>query len=171
MRSTDSKVIRAQGNWRIHPIDAPSFLFGPFLKVVEQWRSKCRAGRFPNWSDYDITDFAGWYGWISLNRIDPTARDVFVELFGTRMAEALGMELTGRNMRDPTLGVSPDHAERVFSHFNAVISTPGIGLRSISLAPMAREHVSGWILDLPVAKSDGPISHVMTFAARTSTGK
>ncbi len=157
-----------EGNWRIFPLDAPTATFSPFKGPVDQWRAKRGERPFPRWNDYDIGDFAGWYGWISLNRVDPRNRDVLVELFGTRLSESLGIELTGRTLRDPALGFADSYVDRVYAHFADIVTRPGIGLRSVSLAPMGREHVTGWILDLPVSKSGNEATHVMTFTTRTS---
>ncbi len=149
--------------WRVVTLDTPAVAFSAFEGVVDQWHTKQASHPLPRWRDYEISDFAGWYGWVSLYRIDLQARDVFAELFGSNFAEAVGFDITGKSMRDPASGVYPSYAERTFSHLSEVITKPGFGVRFFSLAALGRDHVAGRIIDLPIAKNGDEATHVVSF--------
>lgn len=79
------------------PPDTPAGRFGPLAGLVEIWRSKRRPGALPAWRDFDFYDFVGWHGLVYVDEVvtrDPL--DLRCRLWGTRLAELLGADETGK---------------------------------------------------------------------------
>jgi len=90
-------IWRDVDDWRyeLHPLDTPAEAFGRFESFVSLWRSKWRDGMLPAWSHFDIMDFVGWWGWISV--FDIVEREPFtirIRLVGVQATDVLGYEAT-----------------------------------------------------------------------------
>ena len=141
-------------------------MFEGFESALSLWRAKAGDRPFPRWADFDIADFAGWYGWVSLGRLEPHDRDVFVEMYGSEIAQMVGFELTGKSLRASGAGISEQFAESLFSHFTAVLDGPGIGTRVYSLESMKRGHIAARSIDLPISKGGPDATHILCFSKR-----
>lgn len=87
------------GDWMmaVVPMDTPLEEFGGFRPFVEMWRGKCSDGRLPSWKDFDLLDFAGWYGWIMVFDVEARAPlRLKCRLWGSKVAQMFGYDLTGK---------------------------------------------------------------------------
>ncbi|MEQ9490172.1 MAG: hypothetical protein RIM72_14385 [Alphaproteobacteria bacterium] len=154
---------RRLANWNYaacHPDSDPS-AFGPFEKIIGLWRSKRRNGAaLPRRKDFDFFDFKGWWGRVSIARIEPDPFDIRFVLWGTRLTEWWGVDYTNKRLGE--MSITPDVWQVLESkYFRAMAEEPFIGLVSGSLDQHARPFIRVVGVDLPM--SDGEtVSHVLS---------
>lgn len=91
-------------DYEVYPIDTPAAAFPLFEGVLNEWRAKCRDGRFPYWSELTPWDFQNRWSYVYAIDVDHAVPfDGKVAYCGTLLAQALGIDSTG-------LPVSRDHA-------------------------------------------------------------
>lgn len=141
--------------------DTPSDAFGPMSPIVALWRSKAPAsGGFPMWRDFDILDFEGWWGQLSLAELHRDPVDVRWVLWGSILVEWWGKEYTNQLISEqPYLGDTWEKVERPY--LERLIDERMIGFVSGTLKPQNRDflHIDG--IDLPLEK-DGVITHILS---------
>ena len=121
--------------WRyfVAPIDSPSSDFGPFETVVDRWREKAGPGLLPAWRSFELMDFEGWWGWLTvIDLLSDDATDHRYRLWGSNLARVFGMEMTGRRMADEWGGPSDarHYSSGDIELLRAVAGTPCIGVAS-----------------------------------------
>jgi len=73
--------------------------FGPFESLVALWHDKRKGHEFPAWSDFQFQDLVEWYGWLTVEDLIPgDPYDARFRLWGTRVTELFGCDLTGSLM-------------------------------------------------------------------------
>ncbi|MBO6521199.1 MAG: hypothetical protein JJ900_09780 [Rhodospirillales bacterium] len=89
--------------WRYEtfPLDALADSFGVFAGPVAMWREKAGPERpVPDWPDISLNDLEGWWGWTHVyDALDPSEAAFRVRLWGSRLAQVLGYDITGKIIR------------------------------------------------------------------------
>ena len=135
--------------------------FGPLSPTVALWRSRMgTAGELPLWRDFDILDFEGWWGQLSLAELhrDPIyARWV---LWGTWLVDWWGKDYTNQVIsQQPYLGSVWEKSERPY--LEQVTKHRLMGFITGTLGQQQRDYVHVHGVDLPLGK-DGVVTHVMS---------
>ncbi len=97
---------REDDDWayNLFPLSEPEGTFGPFSGLVRIWRDKAQDAYLPAWSDFDLMDFAGWWGMLAVFDVIEEQPFAFkVRLWGTKLVELGGFDLSGE-----VLAPSPD---------------------------------------------------------------
>ncbi len=147
--------------YRGFPLITPDSAFGPMAGFVSLWRSKWRGARsFPAWRDFDLMDFEGWWGQISLAEIHDEPFDLRWTLWGTAITEWWGADYTGKFISDlPAVQDVWHNYEAPF--LERLIQDRAIGYVSGSLAPQGRGYRTICGVDLPL-QQDGRITHILS---------
>ncbi len=78
-------------------LDADADAFGTFASFVELWRNKAPPGGLPAWNDFGLEELEPWWGWLCvLDTVDDDPTAFRARLWGTRIAEVLDCEYTGK---------------------------------------------------------------------------
>ncbi len=147
--------------WHAYPAETPDDAFGPFTPIVALWRSKAPApGVFPRWKDFDILDFQGWWGQLSLAEMHRDPLDPKWVLWGSMLTNWWGMDYTGRRISEqPHLDTVWGQFEQ--EYFQRILDERLIGFITGTLEPLGREYLFVRGVDLPL-ENDGVITHVMS---------
>lgn len=91
--------------WSYFLVDADdsAINFGDHTSILKVWAAKRRGTSFPAWRDFDLADFQNWWGWLTLIDVDIAdlaGSRMTYRLWGTRLVNALGLEMTGKSMTD-----------------------------------------------------------------------
>jgi hypothetical protein len=156
-------------NWdyRVYDCETDPTEFGVFEPVVRLWNAKRIAGRLPVWRDFELPDFAGWYGWVSV--CDVTYEPIFdthYRLWGTKVADILGYEMSGRSPRrnsEPPFEYDGGYSQVEMDFLEELARKPAIGITSGSIHWQNRDHVSYEEITLPLA-DDGETVDRLLFA-------
>ncbi|MEQ8667479.1 MAG: hypothetical protein RIC16_17295 [Rhodospirillales bacterium] len=146
--------------WRGYDAATPPEAFGPLAGVARMWRDRWPdASTFPRWSDFDLMDFKGWWGQVSLAEVEDPF-DILFTLWGTRLTDWWELDYTRKRMSeiDKFTGIWESH-ER--GYFRAMVGRPFIGFVTGSLAVYDRSFMYVRGIDLPLCK-DGKVGQVMT---------
>ena len=156
-------IIKTPGPWtyRAYPSDTKGGDFGPLAPFVEIWRRKCPGpGKFPAWNDFDLMDFDGWWGQVSLAEIHSDPFDIKWVLWGTLITDWWGTDYTGKMISDiPAVKDVWENYER--DYLLRLLREHLIGYVSGTLAPQGRKNYYIYGVDLPLEKN-GEITHVMS---------
>lgn len=148
--------------WRTYPSDTPPDQFGPLAPIAELWRAKWpQPGVFPKWRDFDIMEFEGWWGQLSLAETQHDPIDLKWVLWGTKITVWWGADYTNKVISEmPSLRDVWQNYER--GYFEHLLAERGIGYVNGSLTPQNRfyTHICG--IDLPLDNDDGAITHVLS---------
>ncbi len=86
------------------PLDVSSDVLDRFSELRafrDLWISKRCDTNIPGWRDFEIEDFAPWYGWLVVDDIlDGDVFDTRIRLWGTNVTRLWGQDLTGKLSRD-----------------------------------------------------------------------
>jgi hypothetical protein len=154
---------RYQAPWqyRAYAANLPAIQFGPLASFVDMWRAKCpSSGVFPTWRDFDLMDFKGWWGQVSLAEMHDDPFDLRWVLWGTKITDWWGVDYTNKFISEiPAVHDVWEYQER--DYLRRLVAERLIGFVVGSLSPQARNfyHICG--VDLPLEK-DGVITHVMS---------
>lgn len=160
LKSLDARQL-ANWNYSACPLDSDPSAFGPFEKIISLWRSKRRDGAaMPRRKDFDFFDFKGWWGKVSIARIEPDPFDIRFVLWGTQLTEWWGVDYTNKRLGE--MSITPDVWQVLESkYFRAMAEEPFIGLVCGALDQHSRPFIRVVGVDLPMA-SDTDVSHVLS---------
>lgn len=117
-------------HYEVFSLTTPTERFDAFADFVALWRSK-HAERLPAWSDFDLMDFEGWWGWVSVYDIVDLAVPAFrVRLYGTKIVDVTGFDPSGRVLTPKDAGTTVDATtitENDFKFLAHVVSERLIG--------------------------------------------
>ncbi len=153
-----------------YPLDAPAAAFAEFAPMVDLWRAKCGANqRWPAWRDFELMDFEGWWGQIGVGEIVPGHRGVNAILWGTRLTEWWGADLTKRDLVEISILGSPAYEQQI-DYYKAMFTGERIGFNQGTMESLDRAFIHLKVVELPLS-SDGVMpSHLLTAAMPCEPG-
>ncbi|MBT4891005.1 MAG: hypothetical protein HON65_15775 [Rhodospirillales bacterium] len=86
--------------------NTPASEFRQFESFKQLWDSKRKGDSLPAWRDFQIEDFAKWYGWMTVEdiiSIEPF--DSVYRLWGSNVTTLYDTDLTGKKMSEAEEGV------------------------------------------------------------------
>jgi len=148
-------------SYSFFPCDCSPDSLGPFMPLVALWQSRARARPLPCWSDFEITDFAGWHDMMTVDAVSHDPLDGLTLIWGSRLAEVFGYQARGTSWRgSATLrGLIAED----FAFLERVCGEPCIGLARGRLDWRERDHVAIESLQLPFAPADAPVDRTAAF--------
>lgn len=151
--------------WRIYgyPLDLSPTAFGPFENFVNIWTKNFNGCELPAWPDFDLMDFKGHWGYLSLFQLLDDGQVYRVTLWGTGLVNLTGREFTGNTLADfhPE---DPEQFDSERSYIEFLARTPGIGFWISTFDPFGKGHVRIQCLDLPLSASRqrGEVTHLLS---------
>lgn len=147
--------------YQVFARDLPAPEFGPFAALVNLWRAKAGTSRHPAWRDFELEDFKGWWGRLSLANLLSDPLDLEFALWGTKLTEWWGVDYTRKKMS--TAYAQRDENWNTFEgpYFQSLVEHDGIGLISGDLRIIGRRYVTVKGIDLLLAK-DGAVAQVLS---------
>ncbi len=84
-----------------HALDATAADLHEFAAFKAMWDEKRVDGRLPAWRDFELQDFAPWWGWIIVEDVirDPDF-DTRYRLWGVNVATFYGVDFTGKRVTE-----------------------------------------------------------------------
>ena len=158
---------RSDWSYNMYDRETPVSDFGDFQSIVRLWNSKRVLGKLPAWKDFAFEDFVGWYGWLSV--CDITYDNIFdthYRLWGTKVVEILGYDLTGKSpRRNTTMPFEYDggYEQAEFDFLETLARQAAIGIAYGSVYWQNRHHVQYEEITLPLA-DDGESVDKLLFA-------
>jgi hypothetical protein len=129
--------------------------------LLHLWRTK-RADRvLPARADFVFEDFVPWLGFLHLIEVEPA--DFLFRIFGTRAAERLGRDFTGRRLSE-TAAASPVLAEKAFAGYRAAIAARAPLFRSTAKTTYRSQTYSWSRLILPMGEG-ARVTHLLVAVA------
>ena len=126
-------------------------VFQEFESFVRLWRARAAGRSFPSWSDFDIPDFAGWYGRMMVFDVDRADFNPRWRLFSGEFATFVGRDFTGETLAELFHDTRPDVGIAIRDHFRALVESGGIGFSYGPLFPFKDRLLHTRILDLPLS--------------------
>lgn len=158
------KHLFANNGFQYHEIPV-SFDEAPteFSGALSLWRSKFVDGKLPSWDDFDFYDFVGLHGWVALSEITFGPIDLHYRLFGTKIVELLGEDITGKRYSET--GPNVFHWQDDLDYFEKICKSKSIGYATGSFVRIGFPTKRVSFLDIPLARSgfnSSQISHILT---------
>jgi len=152
--SVDAKSL-TKWDYAVCPLDTDPQQFGPFESIIMLWRSKiAREDGIPDRKDFDFFDFKGWWGKISIAKIELDPFDIRFVLWGTQLTNWWGVDYTNKLMG--TQSITPEIWLTVESaYFKAMVDEPFIGVVCGSLDQHDRPFIKVLGVDLPMKDRSG----------------
>lgn len=141
--------------YEVYDLDTGSEEFGVFQPIIDLWNVKRAERVFPAWADFELSDFVGWYGWVSVCDLtfDPIF-DTHYRLWGTQVTNLLKYDLTGRSPRvknTPPFEYMGGYSQVEMNFLEKIARQPGIGISRGAIVWEERSHVSYHEVTLPLA--------------------
>ncbi len=158
---------RDSSDWeyRVCSCETPAADFGVFASIVELWNARRTPGRLPAWRDFRFEDFVGWYGWICVcDVVYEPIFDTRYRLWGTRVAEILGYDMTGRSPRRNSAApfeYEGGYSQAEFDFLETLARQPAIGVTSGSIHWQGRDHVSYEEITLPLSDAGDAVDRLL----------
>lgn len=147
--------------YRVYQEDLGAGMFGPFAAVVDLWREKAGDARFPAWSDFELEDFTGWWGRISLADVHQEPFDIEFALWGTKLTEWWGVDFTRKKMSEVYENRQVNWEKFEGPYFRKLVDDGGIGIIMGDLRALHRGYISVQGIDLPLMRN-GRVGQVMS---------
>lgn len=156
----ESKVKTPFGefHFRRYLSDADPVAFDVFGPLVRIWQSKWGRGNPPGWRDFAMEDFVGWHRNLALSDFPAGAAEPRFRLFGSGLAEWMGIDLTGRPLSD---GVPTADSDGIFQHLARVREEGLIGLVSGYVGLPGLEHRDLNVIELPLCDAQGEVNQLL----------
>ena len=156
-------------DYGVCPLDADPGEFGPFSEIVRLWRSKvCAGDALPKRQDFDFFDFKGWWGKVSIARIETDPFDIRFVLWGTQLTKWWGVDYTNKLMG--TQSITPEIWKEVEGpYFKSMLASPFIGVVSGSLDQHERPFIKVVGLDLPMSDGKGGMTVLSIYVEADQT--
>lgn len=159
--------------YEIYSADTDAAGLGDFSAFKQLWDSKRVAGKLPAWRDFELEDFADWYGWICVGDLVPgPTYDSIFRLWGTNLTEFYDKDLTNRRMKE--------FEGELFSAEGFEILHTLIGTHNfrISQGPVKWELKNKWrysdwysFIDLPLADDGETVDRYISLAINKDPSK
>ena len=157
------KLIQRIPDWtfNFYPCDTPAMDFGPFEPFVDLWRQKgARQDGLPTWRDFDILDFEGWWGQVSMGELHIDPVDLTFRLWGTKLTDWWGFDYTNKSLSQTTV-TKEIWFEKELQYLTDFASAPKLGFITGSLIDHGRDYRLVHGIDLPLGRN-GRVTHVLT---------
>ena len=128
------------------------------LRLFNTWRSLCREGRAPGWSDFDPASVPDVLRFLAVLRPGPE-KQLTISIFGTELREVLDREITGLDALDDIPGIE---------HFQLreMLSTVRRGRQAFitlrNVYPKDRPATQLQAMCLPTLDADGNIARMIS---------
>ncbi len=129
--------------------------------LLALWHAKRGARAMPARSDFAIEDFLPWLGHLALLDVVGAGDDFRYVVYGTRLVETFGFDLTGRSARDAAAQIGPQPLEeyrRVYA-----VRTPQHVSR---MSPAHKEHLTITKLALPLSSDGASVDKIVSVIYR-----
>jgi hypothetical protein len=113
------------------------------------WQAKCGVRAMPARADFTFEDFRPWLGHLALLDVVGDGDDFRYVLYGTRLVETFGFDLTGRSAREAIAQIGPQPLEE----YRRVVASR-LPDHVSRMSPANKEHLTITKLALPLS-SDG----------------
>lgn len=156
----DAKRLTNWRYWRC-AMDSDPTHFGRFRDLVAAWQSKwdTRNGG-PGRRDFDFFEFRGWWGKVSIARIETDPFDVRFVLWGTRLVDWWGVDYTNKRLGEES--ITPEAWTMIEGrYFQDMYNDPFIGIVCGYLDQYQRPHLKVLGVDLPLFENER-LSHVLS---------
>ncbi len=162
--------------YEIYDLDSPPEEFNQFEGFVSLWNDKRQDGKLPAWHDFDINDFEGWWGWVTVMDLDiarengTTHIDATYRLWGSNLTELLGPDLTGQSIRSRE--ASFEVLDSGFSHhdfklISNIVEGPAIGCSKGNIFwEKQRSYVPLTNIRMPLADDGRTVDKLMSVIKR-----
>jgi len=147
--------------YRVYMDDLDAQVFGPFSGLVDLWRQKSGAARYPAWRDFEFGDFSDWWGRLSLCDIHTQPFDIEFVLWGTALTEWWGIDYTRKKMSETYENRVRNWEKFEGPYFRYLTGMGGIGVVKGDLRVLGRGFVSIQGIDLPLIR-DGHVTQVLS---------
>ncbi len=148
---------------RVYGAESAPETFEVFRDAVALWRQKARQNAFPSWQDYDIPDFRGWFGQVSLARVVRSPFDAVFEFYGTALSRFSPRDMTGHPLSELFPAERRDERDRVFDYIRALWREKGIGIQNVAFETSTRESIEASVIDLIVGKRSHNATHILSY--------
>ncbi|WP_343562038.1 PAS domain-containing protein [Kiloniella sp. b19] len=129
---------------------------GDFREILDLYDNKRGKRLIPGWEDFDFPEFIGWHSRIALSKREND--DLQFRIFGTTFVNLFARDLTGQFL---IASMPEDQKDATRLHFLSLMDRPQIG-HAVGLVPTEeRRFLKFEVLDLPLAGSDGTVSHFL----------
>ena len=137
--------------YRVYEKDTSPDVFGPFAPFIRLWRSHFDGDKLPEWTEFDVDDFIGWYGNVSLGELEADCSNMVFRLWGTDLVDLWGSDYTGKVFANNKF---PEHWKNVEQPYvEAIVKRNGIGICGGTLHRLDREFINITFVDLPVSRA------------------
>ena len=130
-----------------------------FEELVRLWRDRCRGREVPAWSDFDVFDFEGWHGFISVFEISYDPFDYSFTLSGTEVDGVFGRTMTGVKGSD-LADARVEHPETM-EFYEMTCSRMLISRTAGGINLKGREHVQATFVELPLSDDGIRATHTL----------
>ena len=131
--------------------------------VQQLWHRFFRHGRLPSRADFSIEDLRPWLGKLILVDVlhNPDGIDLFYRVHGTKLAEILGQELTGKRLSDLQ---PPELRALIHAEYLEVLAArkPMVFRRRRSYGDLGTYLVERILL--PLSRDGGTVDQVLSLA-------
>lgn len=114
----------------LYDLNTPASNFKHHASFIETWNKKRVGGNLPAWRNFELEDFRDWYGMITvIDLLSPDGSDGRYRLWGGKLADFIGHDLTGHAMSDHRSSKRHGYCYSAtdFEFFRAMISERKIG--------------------------------------------
>jgi hypothetical protein len=118
-------------------------------KLLALWHAKRGARPMPSRADFTFEDFLPWLGHLALLDVVGAGEDFRYVVYGTRLVETFGFDLTGRSAHDAITQIGP----QPLAEYQRVTAS-GLPDHVSRMSPAHKEHLTITKLALPLS-SDG----------------
>jgi len=156
-----SLVTTTEDNWKYYRynFDDPVTDFPHFESLWELWQTRRLDGKLPAWKDFDLIDFRGWYGFITVFDVLSDPFDLKYRLFGTEMVAMYKAEYTGKTIRENSFEIEDSED---LNHFEGLYNERKVGASSGPIYWDNRQWRKLSFLDLPLSNDGSTITNFLT---------
>jgi hypothetical protein len=151
--------------YNVYDVDTSPSDLGVFQPIVALWRAKMVGDNLPAWKDFELEDFDGWYGWISVGDVSfKNGFDIHYRLWGTFVVDLLGYEMTGGSPRRINAGQVEyvgGYDQEEFDFLKLITQKPSIGIAAGSVHWHEFTHQKYTEITLPLADDGKTIDKLL----------
>lgn len=127
--------------------------------LLEFWHARGDGQGVPAWSDFDVVGLRQWLGDINLIEAVDDGNDFFFRIYGTRLAEAMGFDMTGKRVSQ----LSDRRLVGMSLTLYRTVLAQGAPQFMFHRAPTSTVQRYWLRLAMPVASRDGRVDRVLGF--------